>query len=250
MKRVALVISYDGAAYHGWQIQNNAVTVQGQLQQVLSQLFKTPVTIFGCSRTDAGVHARRFVCHFDLPFPFPIDRLSLALNALLPYDISVSRAIEVPDDFHARFSCRGKTYEYRLWNAPLRSAFEGKRAGFWPVPLSAERMNEFSKEFIGEHDFASFMATGSEIEDTVRIISDFSVKKEGDLITFSVTGNGFLYNMVRIMVGTLIYADLGKLEKSISEIIAAKDRTLAGITVPPQGLYLDRPYFDQFSLDD
>ncbi|MBR4288600.1 MAG: tRNA pseudouridine(38-40) synthase TruA [Clostridia bacterium] len=250
MKRVALGLSYDGSNYHGWQIQNNAVTVQGELQKALSQLFKTEVSVSGCSRTDAGVHAKRFVCHFDLPFPFPLDRLPLALNALLPFDIAVKEAFDVPDDFHARFSCRGKTYVYRLWNAPLRSPFESRRAGFWPVSLDAERMNVLAKDFVGEHDFSSFMATGSVVEDTVRKISSFSVDREDNLIFFSVTGNGFLYNMVRIMVGTLIYADLGKLEKSIPEILQLKDRTHAGITVPPQGLYLEKVYFDLPRISD
>lgn len=250
MRRVALVLSYDGSSYHGWQIQSNAVTVQGELQAALSQLFKTPVSVYGCSRTDAGVHARRFVCHFDLPFLFPLDRLPLALNALLPSDIAVREALFVPDDFHARFSCLGKTYSYRLWNALVRSPFESRRAGFWPVPLEAERMNEFARDFVGEHDFYAFMAARSEVENTVRRISAFSVEREDNLIRFSVTGNGFLYNMVRIMVGTLIYADLGKLEKSIPEILTAKDRTLAGITVPPQGLYLEKVYFDLPELSD
>lgn len=250
MKRVALVLGYDGSAYHGWQIQNNAVTVQGELQKALCQLFKTEVSVSGCSRTDAGVHAKRFVCHFDLPFSFPLERLPLALNALLPFDIAVKEAIAVPDDFHARFSCRGKTYVYRLWNAPTRSPFESRRAGFWPVGLHADRMNAYAQDFVGEHDFAAFMATGSVIEDTVRKISCFSVNREEDVICFSVTGNGFLYNMVRIMVGTLIYADLGKLERTIPEIIISRDRTLAGITVPPQGLYLEKIYFDLAEISD
>lgn len=250
MTRIALALSYDGSSYHGWQIQDNAVSVQGELQKALCVLFKTPVTVHGCSRTDTGVHAERFVCHFDAPFYIPTDRLPFALNALLPTDISVSRAYCVPDDFHARFCCKGKTYLYRLWNAPLRSALESRRAGFWPTALRAENMNEFAKSFVGEHDFYSFMASGSEIVDTVRTIRDFSVDREGDVVHFSVTGNGFLYNMVRIMVGTLIYADLGKLEKTISEILCGRDRTLAGITMPPQGLYLKKVYFDLPEISD
>ncbi len=250
MKRVALVLGYDGTNYHGWQIQNNAVTIQEEIQKALAQLFKTDVTVFGCSRTDAGVHAKRFVCHFDLPFSFPLDRLPLALNALLPHDIAVREAIAVPTDFHARFSCRGKTYVYRLLNSPLRSPFECNRAGFWPVRLNAENMDNFAQSFVGEHDFSAFMATGSVIEDTVRKISSCSVERDNDIIRFSVTGNGFLYNMVRIMVGTLIYADLNKLNKTIPEIIKLKDRTLAGITVPPQGLYLEKVYYDLSVISD
>lgn len=247
MSRVKITLSYDGTNYHGWQIQPNACTVQGELQRALAELFGETISVFGCSRTDAGVHARNFVCHADLPRPFPLDKFPFALNSLLPLDISVKCAESVSDDFHARFSCKGKTYSYRLHNARIRDPFELHRAGFWPTPLSAERMDTFAKEFVGTHDFAAFMATGSVMEDTVRTIMSFDVKREGDIITFTVCGNGFLYNMVRIMVGTLIYADCGKLDHSISEIIALRDRTLAGITVPPQGLYLERPYFD--SLD-
>lgn len=244
MNRIKITLSYDGTNYHGWQIQPNAITVQGELQRALSELFGEEITVFGCSRTDAGVHAKNFVCHTDLPRAFPLDKLPFAVNSLLPRDIAVKEASDVPDDFHARFSCRGKTYSYRLQNARIRDPFEQYRAGFWPTLLDAERMNQFAKEFIGVHDFAAFMATGSVVEDTVRKIMSFDVKREGDIIVFTVCGNGFLYNMVRIMVGTLIYADCGKLDRSITDIIESRDRTLAGITVPPQGLYLEQPYFD------
>lgn len=242
--RIRLQLSYDGSDFHGWQIQDNAVTVQGELQKAFFEIFKEEIVLFGCSRTDAGVHAKNFVCHADLPTSFPLDKLPFALNALLPRSIAVMSAEEVSDEFHARFSCKGKMYEYRLWNARIRNAFEEKRAGFWPVPLNVENMNQVAKDFIGSHDFAAFMATGSQVKDTVREIYSFDVTSSGNLITFRVSGNGFLYNMVRIMVGTIIYADLGKLDRSIKEIIASKDRTLAGITMPPQGLYLDEPFYD------
>ncbi len=247
MSRTKITLSYDGTHFHGWQIQPNARTVQGELQKALTQLFGAELQVFGCSRTDAGVHAKNFVCHCDLPRPFPLDKLPFAVNALLPSDVAVKKAEPAADDFHARFSCTGKTYSYRLHNARIRDPFEKHRAGFWPTPLDADRMNAFAKAFVGTHDFAAFMATGSVMENTVRKIYSFDVKREGDMIVFTVCGNGFLYNMVRIMVGTLIYADVGKLEHSISEIISIADRTLAGITVPPQGLYLEMPYFT--SLD-
>ena len=244
MSRVKMVLSYDGTNYHGWQIQDNAVTVQGKLHEALKDLFSEEVTVFGCSRTDTGVHAKKFVCHADLPREFPIEKLPFALNTRLPKDIAVLYAENVSDDFHARFSCRGKTYSYRLWNERIRNPIEVNRAGFWPTPLDAENMNRISKAFVGSHDFASFMATGSVIENTVREIYSFDVKREGSFIVFTVSGNGFLYNMVRIMVGTLIYADLGKLDRSVEEVILSKDRTLAGITVPAQGLYLENPFYD------
>ena len=243
MNRIKLTLSYDGTDFHGWQVQPNARTVQGELQKALQELFGVSMVVQGCSRTDAGVHAKNFVCHADLPRRFPLDKLPFALNALLPPDIAVKRAEAAPDDFHARFSCTGKTYSYRLLNARIRDPFEKHRAGFWPTPLNAERMDRFAQEFVGVHDFAAFMATGSVMENTVRKILSFDVKRDDDLIIFTVCGNGFLYNMVRIMVGTLIYADVGKLDRSISEIITSGDRTLAGITVPPQGLYLEQPYF-------
>ncbi len=239
MIRIKLTLSYDGTAFHGWQMQENAVTVQGVLQNALSQLFGKMISVSGCSRTDAGVHAKTFVCHFDLEKTFPLEKLPLALNALLPGDIAVKRAEAVDPSFHARFSCKGKTYRYRLWNARIRDPFEEKRAGFWPVPLDAEHMNDVAQDFVGRHDFRAFMASGSKIQDTVRQIYSFRVFREGDRIDFLVSGNGFLYNMVRIMVGTLIYADLGKLDRTIPELLAAGDRTLGGITVPPQGLYLE-----------
>jgi len=244
MIRVKITLCYDGTNYHGWQIQPNATTVQGELQKALLEVFKEPISVFGCSRTDAGVHAKCFVCHADLPWQFPLEKLPFALNAILPADIAVKFAVQVNSNFHARFSCKGKTYSYRLYNARIRDPFEKHRSGFWPTDLDAEKMNQFAKEFVGTHDFSAFMATGSVIEDAVRTIYSFDVKREGEVVVFTVSGNGFLYNMVRIMVGTLIYAACGKLDRSISQIILSGDRTLAGITMPPQGLYLERPFYE------
>ncbi len=243
MNRVKLTLAYDGTHFHGWQLQANAVTVQEVLQNALKVLFDTDITVYGCSRTDAGVHAKNFVCHFDMPRLFPLDKLPLALNAHLPDSIGILSAETVDDTFHARFSCKGKTYRYLIHNARLRDPFLEKRAYFYPIPLNAERMNMLAQSYIGEKDFAAFMAAGSSVQDTVRKMQSCSVIRNGDLIEFSVTGNGFLYNMVRIMVGTLILSDQGKLERSISEILSSKDRTLAGVTVPPQGLYLEKVYY-------
>lgn len=243
MMRVKMKLAFDGTDFHGWQIQSNAVTVQGTLQDALTQLFDAPVPLVGCSRTDAGVHAKEFICHADLPRPFPVEKLPLALNALLPGTVAVEEATVAPEGFHARFSCQKKTYRYRVYNARLRDPFEEHRAYFFPRELDAEEMDRIGKNYIGEHDFAAFMATGSQVEDTVRKIYDFNVKREENVIEFSVTGNGFLYNMVRIMVGTLISQQMGKLDRSLPEIIASRDRTLAGITVPPQGLYLEKVYY-------
>jgi len=243
MSRIRMDLSYDGSAYHGWQIQENARTVQGTVQKALKELFEQEISLSGCSRTDAGVHAKHFVCHFDTSRTFPWEKLPLALNARLPEDIAVFRATPVSPSFHARFSCQGKSYHYRLINCRIRDPFEKDRAAFWPVPLCAQTMHLAAQDFVGEHDFSAFMATGSQVKDTVRTIFSFSVNRSGDCIDFVVSGNGFLYNMVRIMVGTLIYENLGKLDRSISEIIRSCDRTLAGITVPPQGLYLEQVFY-------
>jgi len=243
MIRVKLTLSYVGTQYHGWQIQNNATSVQDTLQKALSQLYHIPISVQGCSRTDTGVHAKLFVCHFDACESIPMVKLPLALNALLPGDISAQFAQIVPNTFHARFSCKGKTYCYRVHNSRLRNPFEEYRSFFWSYPLDAMLMHREAQAFLGEHDFSAFMASGSEMENTVRRIDRFSVDRIGDVIEFRVTGNGFLYNMVRIMVGTLIYASMGKLDRSLSEIIQSRDRTLAGITVPPQGLYLEEVHY-------
>ena len=241
MSRVKITLSYDGTFFHGWQIQPNDRTVQGEVQKALSELFHSNIQVFGCSRTDAGVHAKNFVCHADLPRPFPLDKLPFALNTLLPYDVAIKKAEAVSEDFHARFSCTGKTYSYYLLNTRIRDPFEKHRAGFWPTPLNAERMDVFAKEFIGSHDFAAFMATGSVIEDTVRKIISFDVKREGDMITFTVCGNGFLYNMVRILCGTLIAVSEGRIPlDSLDDVIVSGDRSRAGATLPPDGLYLSR----------
>ena len=244
MNRVKITLSYDGTRYHGWQIQENAVTVQGTMEKAAEKIFGEHVPLCGCSRTDAGVHAYNFVCHADLPYLIPLPKIPFAFNALLPPDIAVKLAEPVPDTFHARFSCKGKTYCYRLWNHRIRNPLEADRAGFWPLYLDADKMRAAAQNFLGKHDFSAFMATGSDVSDPVREIYAFDVKREGDMILFTVSGNGFLYNMVRIMVGTLIQGDQGKLDRSIPEIISLKDRTLAGITMPPQGLYLKMPFYD------
>ncbi len=243
MTRVKAYLSYEGTFFHGWQIQSNAITVQGELQNALHKIFGEHVPTVGCSRTDAGVHAEEFVCHMDLPWSFPLEKLPFALNALLPSGIAVRFAEFAQEGFHARFSCKGKTYRYVIHNARIRDPFLGKRAYFYPIPLDTEMMHKNAQAFVGVHDFAALMASGSEVEDTVRHMLECSVQRDGDLVEFQVTGNGFLYNMVRIMVGTLISSVSGKLEYSIPEILVSKNRTLAGITAPPQGLYLKKVYY-------
>lgn len=237
--RILLELSYCGSAYYGWQIQPDVITVQGEINRVLSLLYGEKITTYGSSRTDRGVHAKSFFCHFDTQKSFDIKRLPFAMNANLQKDISVISAKEVPSDFHARFCVKSKTYEYLIWNLPTRNALYADRALHWWYDIDAERADKAAKDLIGTHDFAAFKAQGSPVETTVRTIYDASVTRDGDFIKIRVSGDGFLYNMVRIIVGTLLYMACGKIPfDAMPEIIKSLDRTKAGPTVGPEGLYL------------
>ena len=239
MKRVKLVTAYDGTNYHGSQIQNNGETIEGVLKMELSSLLKEEIQIIGASRTDAGVHARGNVFVFDTESRIPSDKFTYALNARLPEDIRIQDSEEVPLDFHPRHQDTVKTYEYRVLNRKLPLPEYRLHAHFTYETLNIERMQLACKYFIGEHDFASFCAAGSQVESTVREIYDLHVKKEGDLVTISVTGNGFLYNMVRIIAGTLLKVGSGHFApEDMEKIIEGKDRSLAGPTAPAKGLTL------------
>ena len=239
MKRIKLVTAYDGTNYHGSQIQNNGETIEGVLKTELSSLLKEDINLIGASRTDAGVHARGNVYVFDTESRIPPEKFTYALNARLPEDIRIQDSCEVPFDFHPRHQDTVKTYEYRVLNRKLPLPEHRLYAHFTYEDLNVEKMNEACKYFLGEHDFASFCAAGSQVESTVREIYDLHVKKEGDLLTISVTGNGFLYNMVRIIAGTLLKVGGGHiLPEEIEKIIAGKDRALAGPTAPAKGLTL------------
>ena len=239
MKRIKLVAAYDGTNYHGSQIQNNGETIEGVLKMELSSLLKEEVQIIGASRTDAGVHARGNVFVFDTESRIPSDKFTYALNARLPEDIRIQDSEEVPLDFHPRHQDTVKTYEYRVLNRKLPLPEYRLHAHFTYETLNIERMQLACKYFIGEHDFASFCAAGSQVESTVREIYDLHVKKEGDLVTISVTGNGFLYNMVRIIAGTLLKVGSGHFApEDMEKIIEGKDRSLAGPTAPAKGLTL------------
>ena len=239
MKRIKLVTAYDGTNYHGSQIQNNGETIEGVLKMELSSLLKEEVQIIGASRTDAGVHARGNVFVFDTESRIPSDKFTYALNARLPEDIRIQDSEEVPLDFHPRHQDTVKTYEYRVLNRKLPLPEYRLHAHFTYETLNIERMQLACKYFIGEHDFASFCAAGSQVESTVREIYDLHVKKEGDLVTISVTGNGFLYNMVRIIAGTLLKVGSSHFApEDMEKIIEGKDRSLAGPTAPAKGLTL------------
>ena len=239
MKRIKLVTAYDGTNYHGSQIQNNGETIEGVLKMELSSLLKEDIQIIGASRTDAGVHARGNVFVFDTESRIQPEKFTYALNARLPEDIRIQYSEEVPLTFHPRHQDTVKTYEYRILNRKLPLPEYRLHTHFTYEALNIEKMQQACKFFIGEYDFASFCAAGSQVESTVREIYDLHVKKEGDLITISVTGNGFLYNMVRIIAGTLLKVGSGQFEPEDMEgIIQGRDRSLAGPTAPAKGLTL------------
>lgn len=245
MRNLLLSIRFLGTAYHGWQIQHNAVTVQEKVQQALRAVLGTQPDIKGCSRTDTGVHASCFCVSLRTESRIPCDRLPIALNVNLPMDIAVLSCREVPDDFHARYSAKGKRYIYKILNTPLRDPFYDGLALHYPRPIDAAVMNEACRSYIGTHDFAAFCASGTSVEDTVRTVFDAEVRRDGDLVSFTVSADGFLYNMVRIMAGTLLAVNEGKLSPAdIPDVIASHDRNRAGITAPPHGLYLDEVFYD------
>ena len=241
MDRVLLKISYLGTAYHGWQVQPNGITIQEVLQLKIENMFKEKINLTGCSRTDAGVHANEFYCHFDAPFFINTNAIVRGLNSVLPKDICVISAKYVAPDFHARYSAKGKNYVYKILNSQLHDPFLHGRVWHIERPLNIELMNEFCSRICGTHDFYGFSSSGRSVTDTVRTVYDCSVICQDDLVTLSITANGFLYNMVRIIVGTAVDVSDGKISVSdIDKIISSLDRSKAGITAPPDGLYLNK----------
>ena len=242
--KFAVNIMYDGSYFHGWQVQKNAVSVQGTLQDAVEAVTGLRPDISGCSRTDSGVHANNYVFHMDREgISLSPQKLAAALNFhLRGKNIAVKSVEEMDEDFHARYSCKGKEYVYKIWNAPYMSPFLQGKAMFYPIYIDIEKMRYAEREYIGKHDFRSFMTKGSKNEDnTVRTVEYFRAERENELITISVCADGFLYNMVRIMVGTYIdLARRGEGEGAISRIIDACDRKYAGDTAPAEGLYLNR----------
>lgn len=239
MKRVMLTVAYDGTNYCGWQVQPNGDTIEGQLNKHLSELLGEPITVIGASRTDSGVHALCNLAVFDTQARMPAEKISYALNQRLPEDIKIQRSEEVEADFHPRKVSTRKTYEYKIYNAQFPNPIMRLYSHFTYVPMDAEKMREAAKYFVGEHDFAAVSTYKPEVESTVRTIYDLSVTREGDLIIIRVTGNGFLYNMVRIIAGTLMEIGRGRMEPSfIPEMLASGNREKAGPTAPACGLTL------------
>lgn len=245
-RNIALRLMYNGTAYHGWQIQKNAVSVAETLEKALATVVCHPVRCTGAGRTDAGVHAEVYVANFRTTSSIPCDRIPLAVNTRLPRDIVVTRAVEVPDSFNAIGSCRRKEYTYRIYNSRLGNPFYVNRAWFYPRPLDEAVMAEAARMFIGTHDFRAVRSVGTETRTTVRTVHYFDVTRSGMMIECRVCANGFLYNMVRAMVGTIVYAAEGKLAPSdIPAILDSGNRTLAGPTVPPGGLYMTNLWYDE-----
>lgn len=239
MKRILLTISYDGTNYSGWQKQKNAVTVQGEFDKACSTLFKTDIESIGASRTDAGVHALGQRAVIDVDTSIPAEKIPLALNPLLPDDIVVTYAEEVGADFNPRFKALKKTYEYSIYNAPFRNPIYRNYSEYVRCELDLDSMRTACEAFVGEHDFRAFCASGNSSKTTVRTIYSLDIEKDGDFIKIRVTGNGFLYNMVRIIAGTLIYVGEGRIAPDdLPEIIASGDRRKAGKTAGPSGLVL------------
>lgn len=244
MINIKIVLEYDGTNYYGWQKQKDKRTIQGQVEESIRELTNEVVDLIGCSRTDSGVHAKGFVANFKTKSTIPYGKFREALNIKLPDDIVVLYSEKVSDEFHARYNAKGKTYEYLILNTDAPSAIMRNFAYHYKYSLNINDMKEAAKYFIGTYDFIAFRSQGSSVKGTIRTISDLQVEKSQDYIKISVTGDGFLYNMVRIIVGTLINVGRGKNSpEDIINIIKNKDRTLAGDCVPAKGLLLKEVYY-------
>ena len=246
MKRVKLTVAYDGTNYCGWQIQPNGVTIEEKLNQAICKLTGEEITVIGASRTDSGVHALGNVAVFDTNSSIPPERFSYALNQRLPEDIVIVKSEEVPLEWHPRYQDTLKTYEYHIINS--RVAIPTKRLYncFISFPLDVEKMRQGAAYIVGEHDFASFCCIRTKAKTTVRTVTDLQIVQNGEEITIRITGNGFLYNMVRIIAGVLIRVGRGFYEpEKVKELLDGVERTQEAITAPPQGLYLIEIQYEQ-----
>ncbi|WP_064091238.1 tRNA pseudouridine(38-40) synthase TruA [Rossellomorea aquimaris] len=246
MQRIKCIIAYDGTNFHGYQIQPNQRTVQGLLEDRLSDIHKgEKIRVSASGRTDAGVHANGQVFHFDTPLAIPEEKWPVVLNTKLPDEVTVKEASYVSMDFHSRFSVLQKEYRYRVYTGKTRSPFYRHFALHYPQPVSVVEMKKAASYLLGEHDFTSFCSAKTEVEDKVRTIHRITIEEYEEELVFLFVGNGFLYNMVRILVGTLLEVGSGNISnEDIPSILDAKDRNAAGKTAPPQGLYLWKVDYD------
>ncbi|MCQ2431448.1 MAG: tRNA pseudouridine(38-40) synthase TruA [Clostridia bacterium] len=252
-KKILLTLAYDGTHYAGFQVQPDAPTVQAAVQDAIEQIYLCRPDVTGCSRTDAGVHARDYKLMFvtdDTMPKIPAERIPAALNTVLPRDIAVLFAEEVPMCFHVRHDVYEKEYEYIVWNSAVRDPFSADRAYLFRRPLDADALNAAGEAFVGTHGFRGFVAAGAVIAATVRTVRSVSVRREGKRVIFAIAADGFLYNMVRIFVGTMLAVAEGKIPaESLPDVIASRDRSRAGMTVPACGLYLNRVEFRRDAFD-
>ncbi len=243
-----LDLSFDGTRYCGFQVQKNGLTVCEAVQDALQAVLGNRPDVKGCSRTDSGVHAEHYALNFHSDTRIPPEKLPLAINQRLPGDIRVNRAVVVDEEFHARYSAHAKTYHYRIWNSPIDSPFQQAYYYRVPNPLDVDAMSRAAGYFVGRQDFASLCAADCETalrSGTVRTITDCHVTQKGPVVTISVTADGYLYNMVRILAGTLLWAGQGKIDpQAVTDILQAKDRSKAGPTLPAKGLFLHRVEYD------
>ena len=239
MRNILITLMFDGADFHGWQVQDNAVTIQQTLQNTIEKILGKRESIMGCSRTDSGVHANMFCCNMRTESDISPEKLKKALNALLPSSISVKNCGEVPYSFHARYDCTSKEYKYLILNSDYRNPFLFKRALYYPYYIDTDMLNSEAKDFIGTHDFSAFCAAGSSVEGKIRTVKNASVIRNNEIIEVTFEADGFLYNMVRLMAGTLLEVGRGKQEPQwVKEILASKERVTPGPKLPAKGLTL------------
>ena len=244
MRNVKLTIEYDGSNYCGWQKQNNEKTIQEEIEKAIYKAVGEVVEVIGSSRTDAGVHARKMVANFKTNATIPFDKFKYAINDKLPDDIAIIESEEVSEDFHARYDSKGKTYCYSIINRQQKPAIGRNYVYHFKWDLDIEKMREACKYFIGKHDFKAFRSLGSSVKTTERTIKELYIESEGEKINIFITADGFLYNMVRIIVGTLLKVGRGKIPvEDIEKIILLGDRKKAGPCVPAQGLILEKVYY-------
>ncbi|WP_373600678.1 tRNA pseudouridine(38-40) synthase TruA [Paraclostridium bifermentans] len=240
MRNIKLTIQYNGQNYCGWQKQNDSLGIQGTIEKAIEDITKEKVKIIGSGRTDAGVHALGQVANFNTDCNIPIEKIPNALNSKLPKDISIIAAEEKNMDFHSRYSAKGKRYRYMIYNNSYRTPIYNNISYFVKYNLDIEKMKKEAKALVGTHDFKGFMSSGSSVKDTVRTIYDIQIFNQDDLIIIEVEGNGFLYNMVRILVGTLVDIGRGRIDIDMLSIIKSKSRSMAGHTAPAHGLFLKK----------
>ena len=245
MRNIVLFVKYLGTHYHGWQVQKNLPTVAETMEKAAAMVVGHPVHMTGCGRTDAGVHAKCYVANFRTDSRIPVEKLPYALNTHLPHDVAVTKAMELHDNFNAIGTWEKKEYTYLIYNSQLKDPFYVDRAWFYPRHLDEKIMQAAADQFVGTHDFAAVRSVGTDVKSTVRTVYYYKVERHGDIISLRVCANGFLYNMARAMAGTVVYAAEGKIKpEQIGQILASGNRTAAGPTVPPGGLYMTHLWYD------